>query len=75
MVKYILKRVGLALLTIFIIVFLLFILVRIMPGNPFPSERMTAEQIAAKRLEMGLDDPILVQFFNYMKTLLVDHSF
>ena len=75
MVKYILKRVGLALLTIFIIVFLLFILVRIMPGNPFPSERMTAEQIAAKRLEMGLDDPILVQFYNYMKTLLVDHSF
>lgn len=75
MVKYILKRIGLALLTIFIIVFLLFVLVRIMPGNPFPSERMTAEQIAAKRLEMGLDDPILVQFYNYMKTLLVDHSF
>ena len=75
MVKYILKRIGLALLTIFIIVFVLFVLVRIMPGNPFPSERMTAEQIAAKRLEMGLDDPILVQFYNYMKTLLVDHSF
>lgn len=75
MVKYILKRVGLALLTIFIIVFLLFVLVRVMPGNPFPSERMTAEQIEAKRLEMGLDDPVLVQFYNYMKTLLVDHSF
>lgn len=75
MAKYILKRVGLALLTIFIIVLLLFILVRIMPGNPFPSERMSAEQIAAKRLEMGLDDPILVQFYRYMKTLIVDGSF
>lgn len=75
MVKYILKRIGLALLTMLIIIFLLFVLVRIMPGNPFPSERMTAEQIAEKRAEMGLDDPILVQFYNYMKTLLVDHSF
>lgn len=75
MVKYILKRIGLAFLTILIIVFLLFVLVRIMPGNPFPSERMSAEQIAETRLEMGLDDPILVQFFRYMRTLLVDHSF
>lgn len=75
MVKYTLKRIGLALLTIVIIVFLLFVLVRIMPGNPFPSERMTAEQIAEKREEMGLDDPILVQFYNYMKTLIVDRSF
>ena len=38
--KYILKRVGTALLTLLIITFLLFLLVRIMPGNPFPSERM-----------------------------------
>ena len=70
MVKYTLKRVGMALLTLLIIVFLLFVLVRIMPGNPFPSERMSAEQIAAKRAEMGLDDPILVQFVSYMSKLL-----
>ena len=65
MAKYILKRVGLALLTLFLIIFILFVLVRIMPGNPFPSERMSAEQIANKRAEMGLDDPILVQFGRY----------
>lgn len=70
MVKYVLKRVGMALLTLLLIVFLLFVLVRIMPGNPFPSERMSAEQIAAKRAEMGLDDPILTQFANYMSKLL-----
>lgn len=73
--KYILKRVGLALVTLLIIIFLLFVLVRIMPGNPFPSERMSDEQIARKRAEMGLDDPILVQFFRYMKTLLLEGSF
>ena len=66
MLKYTLKRVGMALLTLLIITFLLFVLVRIMPGNPFPSERMNAEQIANKRAEMGLDDPIPVQFGRYM---------
>lgn len=70
MAKYILKRVGMALLTLLLIIFVLFVLVRIMPGNPFPSERMNAEQIANKRAELGLDDPIPVQFVNYMSKLL-----
>ena len=70
MTKYILKRVLMAFLTLFLIVLLLFILVRIMPGNPFPSERMSAEQIANKRAEMGLDDPVLVQFVRYVANVL-----
>ena len=70
MQKYILKRIITALLTLLVITFLLFWLVRIMPGNPFPSERMTDEAIAAKRAEMGLDDPILTQFVRYMKNVL-----
>ena len=70
MIKYTMKRAGMALLTLLIITFLLFILVRIMPGNPFPSERMSAEQIANKRAEMGLDDPILTQFGRYMANVL-----
>ncbi|MDI9591173.1 MAG: ABC transporter permease [Acidobacteriota bacterium] len=70
MKKYILKRMGMALLTLLLITFVLFVLVRIMPGNPFPSERMSAEQIVNKRAELGLDDPILVQFGRYMGNLL-----
>ena len=70
MIKYTLRRIGMALLTLLIITFLLFVLVRIMPGNPFPSERMDAEQIANKRAEMGLDDPILTQFVRYMGGVL-----
>ena len=70
MLKYVFKRIGMALLTLLIIVFLLFWLVRVMPGNPFPSERMSAVQIANKRAELGLDDPILVQFWNYITKLL-----
>lgn len=70
MKKYIIKRILTAVITLLLITFLLFVLVRIMPGNPFPSERMTPEAIAAKREEMGLNDPMLVQFWNYMKNLL-----
>ena len=52
MAKYVLKRVAMALITLLVIIFVLFVLVRIMPGNPFPSERMNAEQIANKREEL-----------------------
>lgn len=75
MAKYIIKRILMAMLTLFLITFLLFMLVRIMPGNPFPSERMSAEAIAKKRLEMGLDDPIFVQFWHYMKNVITKGSF
>ena len=74
MTKYILRRILLSLVTLFLIVFALFVLIRIMPGNPFPVERMTAEMIALKRAELGLDDPILVQFANYL-SLLMSGSF
>lgn len=75
MAKYVLKRIGMALITLLIITFLLFLLVRIMPGNPFPSERMSAEKIALKRAELGLDDPVPVQFYRYMKNLLLKGDF
>ena len=70
MKTYVIKRILTAVLTLLVITFLLFVLVRIMPGNPFPSERMTDEAIAAKREEMGLNDPMLQQFWNYMKKVL-----
>ncbi|MCF0229261.1 MAG: ABC transporter permease [Parasporobacterium sp.] len=75
MAKYIFKRIIMAIVTLFIITFLLFMLVRIMPGNPFPSERMSAEAIEKKRAEMGLDKPILVQFGDYIANIVSTGSF
>ena len=75
MKKYTINRILTALITLLLITFLLFVLVRIMPGNPFPSERMTREAIEAKREEMGLNDPILVQFWHYMAKLLTKGDF
>ena len=74
MTKYILKRILLAVVTLFIITFLLFVLIRIMPGNPFPVEKLSAEMILQKRAELGLDKPILEQFVNYL-SLLMSGSF
>ena len=73
--RYIFKRIIMAVITLLIITFLLFLLVRIMPGNPFPAERMSDEAIAKKRAEMGLDDPIMVQFGNYIAQIIKSGSF
>lgn len=70
MAKYLAKRILMSITTLFVIVFLLFVLIRIMPGDPFPVERMSAEMIALKRVELGLDRPILTQFADYMTLLL-----
>ena len=75
MARYIIKRVIMAVVTLFIITFLLFMLVRIMPGNPFPAERMSDEAIEKKRMEMGLDDPIPTQFVRYISELVRTGSF
>ncbi|MBR1420120.1 MAG: ABC transporter permease [Selenomonadaceae bacterium] len=70
MTKYISKRILMSVLTLFLIIFVLFVLIRIVPGNPFPVERMSAEMILQKRAELGLDKPILIQFVDYMSLLL-----
>ena len=70
MTRYVAKRVLMSVLTLFLIIFVLFVLVRVMPGNPFPVERMSAEMILLKRAELGLDKPILEQFADYMMMLM-----
>ena len=70
MTKYVTKRLLMSVLTLFVIVFVLFVLIRIMPGDPFPVERMSAEMILQKREELGLNKPILEQFVNYLSLLL-----
>ena len=68
--KYITKRILMSMLTLLAIIFVLFVLIRIMPGDPFPVERMSAEMILQKREELGLNKPVLVQFVDYMSMLL-----
>lgn len=71
MAKYIIKRVLLAILTIFIVATLTFFLMHSVPGGPFVAEKsISAEAQAALNEKFGLDKPIMVQYVNYMKGIL-----
>lgn len=70
MVKYILKRVGIALLTIYLLITLTFFLVKLLPGDPFLDDRVPAQIQAMQRAYYGLDRPVWEQYVTYMVNLL-----
>lgn len=70
MVKYILKRVGIALLTIFILSTLTFFLIKLIPGDPFLSDKLKPYVQELQRAYYGLDKPVWQQYFIYMRNLL-----
>ncbi len=73
MVKYVFKRLGYILVTLWIIITCTFFLMKNLPGTPFDAERfsiMTPAQ-QEKVLEMyGLNDPVPVQYVKYIGNML-----
>jgi len=67
--KYIIKRLGISLITILVLVTVVFALVRMMPGDPFSSDKMTPEIKANLVKYYGFDKPLIVQYFTYLKNL------
>lgn len=70
MSKYLIRRVLISIATLLLIVFILFMLLQFMPGSPFNDERITPQQRELMNIRYGLDKPVLVQFFNYVKNML-----
>jgi len=72
MAKYITKRVLRSLLTMFIIITILFALLRLMPIEGYFEnyDKMTEVQIQAKITTLGLNDPLPVQLMRFYKQLL-----
>lgn len=73
MLRYLGKRVLLILPTIFVPLILVFLLLRLSPGDPagmMLGDQATPEQIAALRTQMGLDQPLLVQFVLWLKNIV-----
>lgn len=71
MAKYTIKRVFLALVTIFLVCFITFFVMNIVPGGPFNGEKAkTPEVMKILNERYGLDKPIIQQFVNYMKNIL-----
>ena len=70
--KYIRRRLLHALPTIFIPLVLVFFLLRLAPGDPavqILGDNATPEQIAALRTQLGLDQPLPLQFLLWLKGL------
>ena len=71
MAKYIVKRILLAIVTIWAVATLTFFLMNLVPGGPFLSEKAISPQ-AQKALEAkyGLDKPLWEQYTTYLKDAL-----
>ena len=65
----IIKRVLLAVFSLFIIVTLTYFLMNLIPGDPFMSEKASAETQAVLRAKYGLDQPVYIQYAKYLKAL------
>lgn len=67
MTKYILKRVGYSIVTLFLLVAITFFMMQHLPGDPFTGEKqLPAAQMAALYAKYGLDKPVWQQFFIYI---------
>ena len=71
MIKYIIKRLLISLVTIWAIATLCFFLLRLLPGNPFILQNPTQMTNAEKMMEYyGLNRPLWQQYLSYMNNLI-----
>jgi len=73
MLRYITTRITQALFILFGVSFITFLLPYILPADPavqIAGRSATPETVASIRAQLGLDQPLFVQYFNYMTNLL-----
>ncbi len=73
---YVLKRVALAVLTVWVVITVTFFVMRAVPGGPFASEKaITPAAKAALEAKYGLDKPLMEQYFTYLKDIVTKFDF
>jgi len=76
MVKFVLKRLGVAIPTILILIIISFLLMYSAPGGPFTSEKPLPAQVLKNINEKyGLDQPMYKQMFNYVWGIVTNFDF
>jgi peptide/nickel transport system permease protein len=73
MSRYVLRRLGQGLLTVLLVVSVVFILIRLAPGDPafaLAGQTATAEQLEEIRRQFGLDQPLPIQYLLFLGGLL-----
>ena len=70
-VLYILKRILLAIFTVWIVITLTFFVMHAVPGGPFVGEKATTPAVqAAMEAKYGLDKPLMEQYGTYLKDIV-----
>ncbi len=73
---YILKRIALAIFTIWVVITVTFFVTRAVPGGPFMGEKaLSAEAQAALEAKYGLDKPVFEQYTTYLKDIVTRFDF
>ena len=76
MLFYILKRVLLAVLTVWIVITVTFFVMHAVPGGPFVGEKaISKEAQAALEAKYGLDKPLLEQYTTYLRDIVTKFDF
>lgn len=74
MLKFVVKRLLQAMLMVAGVSVVIYVLIQLMPGDPFQmyldNPYASPEQIEAIRRHYGLDQPIIVQYFHWVKNML-----
>ncbi len=71
-VRFGLRRLGRLLVSLWVLVTASFLMIHLIPGDAVRAAlgpTAPASLVAAKRAEMGLDDPLLVQYWHYLQSL------
>jgi len=71
--SYIVARILLMIPMIFLLLSIVFLIIRVMPGDPVSlhfERRASEEAMAELRHELGMDKPLYVQYFEYLAGLL-----
>lgn len=73
---YILKRIGLAILTVWVVITVTFFVMHAVPGGPFMSEKaVSAAAQEALEAKYGLDKPLMAQYGTYLKDVVTKFDF
>ena len=70
MLRYVIKRVGIGLVTLLALIVVTFLLVHLMPGNPFDIANLTPSNQEEMMHHYGLDRPVTEQLGQYLVNLL-----
>lgn len=77
MIKYIFRRILLVIPVMIGVSFLVFTMIHFTPGDPVITilgETASQESIDQLREELGLNDPFIVQYFTYVRNIVVDQD-